>query len=84
MKEYESKKRWKAENTKNLVVNINRNTDKEIFEWLDGLNEPYGKLVKAAIKEYIANHASSAAQPAPEEKEKDMEDIYEWLTSEDD
>ena len=70
MAEYESKKRWKAENTKNLVVNINRNTDKEIFDWLEGLNEPYGKLVKAAIKEYIANH-SSAAQPAEEEEDDD-------------
>lgn len=73
MAEYESKKRWKAENTKNLVVNINRNTDKEIFDWLEGLNEPYGKLVKAAIKEYIANH-SSAAQPAEEEEDDD-----DWL-----
>ena len=70
MAEYESKKRWKAENTKNLVVNINRNTDKEIFDWLEGLNEPYGKLVKVAIKEYIANH-SSAAQPAEEEEDDD-------------
>ena len=73
MAEYESKKRWKAENTKNLVVNINRNTDKEIFDWLEGLNEPYGKLVKTAIKEYIANH-SSAAQPAEEEEDDD-----DWL-----
>ena len=70
MAEYESKKRWKAENTKNLVVNINRNTDKEIFDWLEGLNEPYGKLVKVAIKEYIANH-SSAAQPTEEEEDDD-------------
>ena len=76
MAEYESKKRWKAENTKNLVVNINRNTDKEIFDWLEGLNEPYGKLVKAAIKEYIAKHsyAPSAAQPAEEEEDDD-----DWL-----
>ena len=73
MAEYESKKRWKAENTKNLVVNINRNTDKEIFDWLEGLNEPYGKLIKAAIKEYIANH-SSAAQLAEEEEDDD-----DWL-----
>lgn len=80
MKEYESKKRWKAENTKNLVVNINRNTDKEIFDWLESLNEPYGKLVKIAIKEYIANHkqAPSATQPAAEENSPD----YSWLFEE--
>ena len=74
MAEYESKKRWKAENTKNLVVNINRNTDKEIFDWLEGLNEPYGKLVKVAIKEYISKNNPSAAQPATEDDDDD-----DWL-----
>ena len=50
----EAKRRWKSENTKNLVININKNTDKEIFDFLETLNEPYGKTFKIAIKEYIA------------------------------
>lgn len=58
-----SKRRWKAENTKNLVITINKNTDKEIFEWLSDLNEPYGKLIKGMIKEHIKQ---SSAQPAGE------------------
>ena len=32
MPDSEAKKRWKAENTKNLVININKNTDADIFE----------------------------------------------------
>lgn len=56
MPDSEAKKKWKAENTKNLVININKNTDSEIFEWLENLGKPYGAEVKQAIKEYIANH----------------------------
>ena len=54
MPDSEAKRRWKSENTKNLVININKNTDKEIFDFLETLNEPYGKTFKIAIKEYIA------------------------------
>ena len=54
MADSEAKKRWKSENTRNLVININRNTDKEIFDFLEQLTEPYGKVFKAAIKEYIS------------------------------
>lgn len=54
MPDSEAKRRWRKENTKNLVVNINKNQDKEIFEWLESLDVPYGALVKAAIKEYIS------------------------------
>lgn len=49
-----AKRRWKAENTKNLVITINKNTDKEIFDFLEQLNGPYGVVFKTAIKDYIA------------------------------
>ena len=62
MPDSEAKKKWKAENTKNLVVNINRNTDPEIFEWLSTLKGAYGKHVKRAIKEYIANRKELEAE----------------------
>ena len=64
MPDSKAKLKWRAENTRNLVFNINRNTDGEIFDWLDSLNEPYGKHIKEAIKEYIKNRSS--AQPAKE------------------
>ena len=68
-----AKKRWKAENTRNLVININRNTDAEIFQWLESLPGSYGKEVKAAIKEYIANHPD---RPFWEEDETPKEYRY--------
>ena len=53
----EAKLAWKKKNTRNLVVNINRNQDAEIFAWLETLNgKPFGAPIKAAIKEYIHNH----------------------------
>lgn len=53
MPDSEAKRRWKSENTKNLVITINRNTDKEIFDYLETLKEPYGTKFKNAIKEMI-------------------------------
>ena len=54
MPDSEAKRRWKTENTRNLVININRNTDKEIFDFLEQLDQPFGAVFKKAIKEYIA------------------------------
>ena len=56
MPDSKAKKQWKTENTKNLVININRNTDADIFAWLETLDRPYGAEFKKAIKEYIKNH----------------------------
>lgn len=56
MGDSEAKLKWKKENTRNLVININKNTDAEIFAWLDGLGKSYGAEIKKAIKEYIINH----------------------------
>ena len=55
MGDSEAKLRWKRENTRNLVININKNTDAEIFDWLENLSDSFGQHVKQAIKEYIAN-----------------------------
>jgi len=54
MPDSEAKRKWKSENTRNLVININRNTDKEIFDFLEHLDRPFGAVFKTAIKEYIA------------------------------
>ena len=61
MPDSEAKKRWKRENTKNLVININRNTDKEIFDYLETLNEPFGKKFKDAIKKMIQEEQQNKA-----------------------
>lgn len=53
----EAKRKWKAENTKNLVININKNTDKIIFDYLETLNRPYGAVFKNFIKAGIEREA---------------------------
>lgn len=53
MPDSEAKKRWKKENTKNITITINKNTDPEIFEYLQNLNEPFGAKFKQAIKKMI-------------------------------
>lgn len=57
MPDSKAKLKWKKENTRNLVININRNTDADIFEWLNNLDKPFGAEIKRAIKEYIKNHS---------------------------
>ena len=57
MPDSKAKLKWKKENTRNLVININKNTDAEIFTWLDNLGTPFGAEIKKAIKEYIKNHS---------------------------
>ena len=61
MGDSEAKLKWKKENTRNLVININKNTDAEIFAWLDGLGKSYGAEIKKAIKEYIVTLRSTYA-----------------------
>lgn len=56
MPDSEAKRKWKAENTKNLIVTINKNTDKDIFEFLEALDKPYGGTIKAILKDYIKNN----------------------------
>ena len=61
MGDSEAKLKWKKENTRNLVININKNTDAEIFAWLDGLGKSYGAEIKKAIKAnkntaHVGNH----------------------------
>jgi len=58
------------------VININKNTDAEIFTWLNSLDVPYGAEVKKAIKEYIKKHSSAAAEKISDEPP--------WFDGEDD
>lgn len=53
MAERESVRRWKKENTRNLTVTINRNTDKDLFEYLEG--KTIGETVKKALRLLMEN-----------------------------
>lgn len=81
MSDSPAKKKWLKDNSKSVTFRLMLKGDADIIEYLETV--PTATTIKAALREYMVNH-SSAAQPTVEEKAKDMEDIYEWLTSEDD
>lgn len=62
MPDSKAKRDWKTKNTRNLVININRNTDKIIFEYLEELDQPYGAKFKQAIKEMIVREKGGLNQ----------------------
>lgn len=54
MPDSEAKKRWDKENTTFIKAKLNRNTDKDILEYL--ADKPKQTVIKAALREYIQNH----------------------------
>lgn len=50
----ESERRWKKENTTMVAIRLNKNTDSDILEFLEGKQNQ--TVIKAALREYIANH----------------------------
>ena len=54
-----------------IAARLQRKADADIIAFLE--DKPNATIIKAAIKEYIANH-TSAAQPAEEEEDDD-----DWL-----
>ena len=51
-----AKRDWVKANTRNLVVKINRNTDADIFAFLDTLTVSYASIIKQALREYMERH----------------------------
>ena len=86
-----AKKKWLKENSKAITFRLMLKSDADIIEYLGTV--PVAATIKAAVREYMANHSSapSAAQPAEEEVERifedeELEDIYNslpWDTDED-
>ena len=72
-----AKKKWLKENSKAITFRLMLKSDADIIEYLGTV--PVAATIKAAVREYMANHSSapSAAQPAEEE-----EDDYSWLFEE--
>ena len=69
-----AKKKWLKENSKAITFRLMLKSDADIIEYLGTV--PVAATIKAAVREYMANHSSapSAAQPAEEEEED-----YSWL-----
>ncbi len=57
MPDSEAKRKWDKENTRNIVIKLNKNTDPDILSYLDELTVSYSSIVKQALREYIAHHA---------------------------
>ena len=65
---------WQKKGTVMIAARLQRKADADIIEYLE--DKPNATIIKAAIREYIANHSSapSADQPTAEEEED-----YSWL-----
>lgn len=50
----ESRKKWEKENTVCLSMKLQKTTDKDILDFLDGKQKQ--TIIKLALREYIENH----------------------------
>ena len=61
MPETEAKKKWQKENTEFIGVKLQKSTDADIIEFLQG--KVKNAVIKAALREYIAVHAYDDKPP---------------------
>lgn len=47
--------RYQAQNVQRIGLNLNRNTDKDILEWLDKQESKQG-AIKTAVRYFLASH----------------------------
>ena len=64
--ESEAKRKWQKENTVFIGVKLQKSTDADILQFLEGKQRQ--TVIKYALREYIQNHQPTEAQPAQEEK----------------
>ena len=70
---------WQKKGTVMIAARLQRKADADIIEYLE--DKPNATIIKAAIREYIKNHAS-AVQPTAEEEvenisaEEELEALY--------
>lgn len=50
----EKKKQWEKENTVFIGMKLQKRTDADILEFLEG--KPRQTIIKAALREYMENH----------------------------
>ena len=65
MPDSEAKKQWMKENTVIITTRLNRNQDKDIFEYLDG-KKPATEI-KKGLRLLTELEKASSAQPAEEQ-----------------
>lgn len=77
--ESEAKRKWQKENTVFIGVKLQKSTDADILQFLEGKQRQ--TVIKSALREYIQNHQPTEAQPAEEEKPKVD---YSWFFEDED
>lgn len=76
--ESEAKRKWQKENTVFIGVKLQKSTDADILQFLEGKQRQ--TVIKSALREYIQNHQPTEAQPAEEKPAVD----YSWLFEDED
>lgn len=61
MPDSEAKKRWIKENLWTISVKFHRRNDADLVEVLEASADK-GKLIKAALREYMKNHPEQGAE----------------------
>ena len=77
--ESEAKRKWQKENTVFIGVKLQKSTDADILQFLEGKQRQ--TVIKSALREYIQNHQPTEAQPSEEEKPKVD---YSWFFEDED
>ena len=78
--ESEAKRKWQKENTVFIGVKLQKSTDADILQFLEGKQRQ--TVIKSALREYIQNHQTATeAQPA-EEKKPTVD--YSWFFEDED
>ena len=78
--ESEAKRKWQKENTVFIGVKLQKSTDADILQFLEGKQRQ--TVIKSALREYIQNH-QPATEAQPAEEEKPAVD-YSWLFEDED
>lgn len=78
--ESEAKRKWQKENTVFIGVKLQKSTDADILQFLEGKQRQ--TVIKSALREYIQNH-QTATEDQPAEEEKPKVD-YSWFFEDED
>ena len=62
MSESEAKRKWQKENTVFIGVKLQKSTDKEIIEFLQGREESYNGTINQALRLLMAQEAETKGE----------------------
>ena len=71
-KQSEAKQTWMKNNSKNFCVRVMKNTEKDIFDYLEGKTpaEEFKKGIRLLIAQEVAQKAQQKADPKAEQSDQ--------------